>query len=108
MSSSKLDRSGIFEPLTVQTQQTQLSLPPNAVKVRKHGIEFRTLKPLSVYKEMTVEMQSPGDPKKVRFTGVVVACDGNRHTGYVVSMLFTSLSRQSQERLDMLAFSNPA
>jgi hypothetical protein len=106
MSSSKLDTSGVFEPLTVHSQQTQLSLPPGAVKVHKGGIEFRTLKPMSVWKEMTVEMQTPSDHKKVKFTGVVVACNGNRHTGYQVSMVITSLSRQSQERLDMLAISN--
>jgi hypothetical protein len=28
-----------------------------------------------------------------------VACDGNAQQGYVVSMLFTNLSRQSQARL---------
>lgn len=106
MSSSKLDKSGVFDPLTVQTPQTKLNLPPNAVRVHKNGIEFRTAKSFPIWKEMTVEMQSPGNPKKVHFTGVVVACNGNRHTGYVVSMVYTSLSRQSQERLNMLAFAN--
>ena len=57
---------------------------------------------------MTVALQSSGDPKKVNCTGVVVACDGNRHTGYAVSMLFMNLSRQSQERLNLLAFSQLA
>jgi hypothetical protein len=107
MSSSKLDTSGVFESLTVQTQETRLILPPNAVRVRKNGIEFRTAKQIPVWKEMTVELQSPADPHKVHFTGVVVACDGNRHAGYLVSMVFTSLSRQSQERLYLLAQSQP-
>jgi hypothetical protein len=34
----------------------------------------------------------------------VVSCDGNRHSGYQVAMLFTDLSRQSQARLNDLAF----
>jgi len=36
---------------------------------------------------------------------VVVACNGNRHGGYTVSMVFTSLSKQSQARLNLLAYS---
>ena len=102
MSSSKLDRSGLFEPVAVKTPQTQLALPPSAVKVRKNGIEFRTAKPIQAWKEMTVELQSPGEAKRVNFSGVVVACDGNRHTGYLVSMVFTSVTRQAQERLNLL------
>jgi hypothetical protein len=57
---------------------------------------------------MTVTLLSPGDTAKVHCTGVVVACDGNRHTGYAVSMLFMNLSRQAQERLSFLAFSQLA
>jgi hypothetical protein len=34
---------------------------------------------------------------------VVVACDGNRHSGYAVSLLFMNLSRQSTEQLSALA-----
>jgi len=108
MSSSKLDTSGIFNPVTVQGDQTQLTLPPDAVRFRRNGIEFRSPTPISVWTEMTVVLQSPGDAKKVNCTGVVVACDGNRHTGYAVSMLFMNLSRQSQERLNLLAFSQLA
>jgi hypothetical protein len=103
MSSSKLDTSGVFGPVTVVAHQAQLTLSAETVRVRKNGIEFRTAKPIPTYNEMTVEMQSREDAKIVRFTGVVVACDGNRHTGYHVSMVFTSLSRQSQERLQTLA-----
>ena len=40
--------------------------------------------------------------------GVVVDCTGNRHSGYVVSVLFLNLARQAQERLTSLARSWPA
>ena len=103
MSSTKLDTSGVFQPITIHPQKTQLTLPPSAVRIRKNGIEFRTTKPIPAWTEMTVALQSPGETKKVNFTGVVVACDGNRHARYVVSMVFISLSRQSQERLNTLA-----
>jgi hypothetical protein len=106
MSSSKLDTSGVFDSLKAPSSQTQLSLPPSAIRIHRGGIEFRTAKPFPAWKEMTVEMQSPGEPRKVRFTGVVVACNGNKHTGYLVSLAFTSVSRQSQERLNHIAFSS--
>jgi len=108
MSTSKLDTSGIFHPVTVQGDQTTLSLPPAAVKIRKSGIEFRSPTPIPLWREMTVALQSPGDAKKLHCTGIVVACNGNRHTGYAVSMLFMNLSRQSQERLSLMAYSQLA
>jgi hypothetical protein len=37
-----------------------------------------------------------------------VACDGNRHAGYQVAMLFTSVSRQVQAQLESLAVSGLA
>ncbi len=54
---------------------------------------------------MTVTLQSTRDSGKVHCTGVVVACTGSRHDGYSVSMVFTSLSKQSQARLNLLAYS---
>ena len=38
----------------------------------------------------------------------VIALEGNRHAGYAVSMLLMNLSRQSQERLNLLAYSQVA
>ena len=105
MSSGKLDRSGVFDALTVKSTETQLTLPRKAVQVRRNGIEFRSAKPIPIWKEMTVELQSQAAPGKVNFTGVVVASDGNRHAGYMVSMVFTSLSRQSQARLNNISHS---
>jgi hypothetical protein len=76
-----------------------VTLPAEAVNIRKNGIEFRSHRPLSPWTEMTLSFQRPGDPRKVRCTGVIVACEGTPAQGYRVSMLFTSLSRQSQELL---------
>jgi hypothetical protein len=73
-----------------------LSLPADAVHIRKNGIEFRSHRPIAQWTEMTLSLQRPGDAKKVRCTGVIVACSGNRAEGYKISMLFTSLSRQSE------------
>jgi hypothetical protein len=51
---------------------------------------------------MTISLQSPEDDK-VNCTGVVISCTGNKHTGYHVSMVFTSISKQAQSRLSLLA-----
>ena len=105
MSARKLDNSDVFQPITVQSQTTRLALPAHAFRIRKNGIEFRTANPIPAWTEMTVSLETPLDSKKLNCTGVIVACNGNRHSGYSVSMVFTSLSRQAQTRLNSLAFS---
>ena len=101
MSARKIANSELFQPVTVHAQ-TRLDLPAGAVRIRKNGIEFRTATAIPVWTEMTVAMETPSDSRKVNFAGVVVACNGNRHAGYVVSLLFTSLSKQAQARLNSL------
>jgi hypothetical protein len=103
MSARKIANPELFQPVTVQAQTTRLDLPANAVRIRKNGIEFRSDAVIPVWTEMTVAMQTPSDSRKVNFTGVVVACNGNRHAGYMVSLLFTSLSKQAQARLNSMA-----
>lgn len=53
---------------------------------------------------MTLTLQSP-DGFKLHCSGVVIACTGNKHTGYHVSMVFTGLSKQAEARLSSLAHS---
>ena len=105
MSTSKLDTSGVFQPLNIETQQTKLTIPTSAIRFRRNGIEFTSDQSVPLWAEMTVDLRSPPDGKRVRCTGVVVECTGNRHTGYLVSIVFMNLSRQSQERLMQLAAS---
>jgi hypothetical protein len=107
MSTSKLDTSGIFQAPKIASAQTRLALSAAAIRFRKNGIEFRSEKPIPAWTEMTVDLLSPVDGKKVHCTGVVVDCAGNRHAGYLVSMVFMNMSRQSQERFNQLAFSRP-
>ena len=103
MSARKIENSALYRPVTVQAQTTRLDLPGNSVRIRKNGIEFRSENSIPVWTEMTVAMQTPSDSRKVNFSGVVVACNGNRHAGYIVALLFTSLSKQAQARLNSMA-----
>ena len=103
MSARKVSNADLFQPVTVHTQATRLSLSAGDIRIRKNGIEFRTHNDIPVYTEMTVDLETPLEPKKLHCTGVVVACSGNRHTGFLVSMVFTHLSRQTQARLNSIA-----
>jgi hypothetical protein len=76
-----------------------LTLAAEAVRVSKNGIEFRSRDAIPAWTEMTLSLQRPGESKKINCTGVIVACNGNRHDGFAISMLFTNLSRQSQALL---------
>lgn len=89
----------------VEARQTRLTLSPDSVVIHKNGIEFRSSAPFSPWAEMTLTLQSPGEGGRIHCTGVVIACTGNKHTGYHVSLVFTGLSRQAQARLSTLAFS---
>lgn len=98
MSASK-SKSDLFRTLTVQSSGTLLNLSPTSFRIRKNGIEFKSNTEIASWTEMTVDLQLPGT-KSFTCSGVVVACSGNRHAGYNVSLVFTSLSKQAQERLN--------
>ncbi len=104
MSASKVQTSGSFQEVTVEARQTRLTLSPNSMVVHKNGIEFRSPTPFSEWTEMTLTLQSPGGGGRVHCSGVVIACTGNRHAGYHVSMVLTGLSKQAQARLTTMAF----
>jgi hypothetical protein len=84
---------------------TRFALPLDGIRVHKNGIEFHSAEPLTLWKEVTLDLQTPLAVKKIHFTGVVVGCEGNGHTGYNVSMLITDISRHSQELLNLLSAS---
>lgn len=103
MSASKVQSTGSFAEVTVEARQTRLSLSPDSVIIHKNGIEFRSPAPFSEWAEMTLTLQSPGGGGRVHCSGVVIACTGNRHTGYHVSMVLTGLSKQAEALLTTMA-----
>jgi hypothetical protein len=106
MSARKIGNAGLLQqPLAAPNRTTRLDLPAGALRLRKNGIEFRSDHSIPVWTEMTVAMEMPPEKKKLNLMGVVVACSGNAHAGYVVSMLFTNVSKQVQARLDSLVLS---
>ena len=105
MSARKAEIAGSLHQVTLEARQTRLSLSPDAVIVHRNGIEFRSATPFSPWAEMTMTLQSPRDGGKVHCNGVVISCTGNKHTGYHVSLVFTSLSKQAEARLSAMVFS---
>jgi hypothetical protein len=103
MSSGKFDSSGAFHPVRVQAQGQELVLPAGQVVVRKNGIEFLSAKPIPEWKEVVIDLRAPGTGARIQGTGVVVDCTGNRHTGYVVSVMFMDLTQESRQQLGLLA-----
>jgi hypothetical protein len=104
MAASRLDRSGFLQPdFVVHAGEEQFTLPAPAVRIQRNGIEFRSPTSFPLWTEMTIALQAPGWADPFECTGVVVACDGNRHRGYFVSVLFVNLSRRSQDQIGLLA-----
>ena len=103
MSAKKLVGHSFEKSVTVVARQAKLELSADTVSIHKSGIEFRSPKPFNEWSEMTVSLQSPVDGTKFSANGVIVACTGNKHAGYHVSMLFTDMSPQAQARLGDLA-----
>ncbi|MGA2800830.1 MAG: PilZ domain-containing protein [Verrucomicrobiota bacterium] len=104
MSARKLGNGDSFQQhITLEVRQTSLELSADSVVIHKSGIEFHSPVPFNPWTEMTVELCSPRDKSRLQCAGVVIACTGNKHTGYHVSMVFTSLTKQSQARLNSMA-----
>ncbi|MCC6231476.1 MAG: PilZ domain-containing protein [Verrucomicrobiales bacterium] len=107
MSAGRADRISPTPSLRAEpSDDSALSLPASAVTIRKNGIEFVSKQPLAQWTEVTLSIESSVERKRVNCRGVVVACDGNRHKGYQVSLLFLGLTPQIQERLESLALSH--
>lgn len=96
-------RTAADQPVTVSSRQISLSLSPDAVVIHKNGIEFRSETAFPNWVEMTVSLVSPTDNTPINCTGVVVDCLGNKHEGYHVSMVFTSLTSQAEARLQSMS-----
>lgn len=106
MSARKVESTSFQQHVTVEARQARLVLSPGSVIIHKNGIEFRSATAFSPWTEMTLTLQSPRDNGKVNCNGVVIACTGNKHTGYHVSMVFTGMSKQAEARLTAMAHSS--
>jgi hypothetical protein len=89
--------------VTLEGGEVSLTLAPESMVIHKSGIEFRSPRAFPSWTEMTVSLQTP-QGERVRCSGVVVDCHGNKHLGYRVSMVFTGMSKLAEARLAALAF----
>jgi hypothetical protein len=105
MSARKIEHAGPYHQVTVEARQTRLNLSPNSFVIHRNGIEFRSEAPFAPWTEMTMTLQSANGGGPVHCTGVVISSTGNKHAGYHISMVFTSLSKHAQARLSSMAYS---
>lgn len=91
MPASRIDGWSFFSPLVVEAGQDRLHVPGTSVRLRRNGVEFRSPRPFELWTEMTVSLDAPGTTSPAEGTAVVVACEGNRHQGFAVSVLFLHL-----------------
>jgi hypothetical protein len=104
MSAKKISSLGSMEnSVSVSGRQSALELCADKVSVHKNGIEFCSPTPFKEWSEMTVSLQSPASGQPVACHGVVVACTGSKHSGYHISMLFTSLTPTAEKQLGAMA-----
>ena len=104
MSAKKLGSLGSFgNSVNVAGREAVLALSSDQVSVHKSGIEFRSPTAFTEWSEMTVTLQSPQGGGRLSCHGVVVACAGNKHSGYHVSMLFTGMNEQTERQLGAMA-----
>ena len=104
MSAKRLTSTNTFQSsVSVSSRDAKLELSTDTVTVHKNGIEFRSPKPFNEWSEMTVALQSPKDNSRISCHGVIVACAGNKHTGYHISMVFTGLSSETEKQLGTMA-----
>ncbi len=108
MSAKRVSHLGSIESsVNVASREAALELCADKVSVHKGGIEFHSPAPFREWAEMTVSLQSPQGGGRISCHGVVVSCSGSKHSGYLVSMIFTSLTKQAQTRLELLAHARP-
>jgi hypothetical protein len=104
MSAKKVGSLGsLGNSVSVVGREAALALLADKVSVHKSGIEFCSPTPFHEWSEMTVSLQSPLDGSRVSCHGVVVGCAGSKHSGYHVSMLFTSMTPQAEKQLGDMA-----
>ncbi|HEX9048031.1 MAG TPA: PilZ domain-containing protein [Verrucomicrobiae bacterium] len=104
MSAKKLSAISAFSSsVSVTSRDAKLELSTEAVSVHRNGIEFRSPSPFNEWSEMTVALVSPRDGSRISCHGVIVACAGNKHTGYHISLVFTGLTTHTERQLNEIA-----
>ena len=110
MSAAKLVETTSFPPSMQPHMDDRqvLHLSPDNTLVRNNGIQFHYHTELPQFTEMSVDLHDPADNGEIKATGIVVACSGDRHKGFEVSMLLLNLSEAHRARLGVLAYSHLA
>ncbi len=103
MSTSKMDKSGVFNPVCLSFRETYLMVPCQWIRFRKNGVEFASEQPFDLWTEVVLDLHSPDDGRRVHGAGVVVECKRQGNGKHWVSILLTGLSNSAASHLEQLA-----
>ena len=102
MAGLKADTSGAFETVSIKNHEISLALLPHQVAVRKNGIEFLSHRRFPLWREVVIQIRSPSVPSPIEVRGVIVDCTGDRHHGFVASVVFLNIAPEQQAALQRL------
>jgi hypothetical protein len=110
MSAAKIDDGSAFSPVAGPHMDSRqvLHLSPENTLIRNNGIQFHYDTEIPAFTEMAVDLHDPADNAEIKANGIVVACSGDRHRGFEVSMLLLDLTEAHRARLGVLAYSHLA
>jgi len=74
--------------VVVESSGSHVDIAGDHVQLRRNGVEFWSPSPFELWTEMTVAMGVSGCCVQKHGSGVVVSCEGDRHRGFTVSVLF--------------------
>lgn len=97
MAASRTDGWPKNPVLVIESGDSRFGLPADQVEVRKNGVEFWSPTPFELWTEMGVAVDGSSGQTRCCGSAVVVSCEGDRHRGYVVSVLFLDRVPESHE-----------
>ncbi len=99
MSARKLETPEVYHSRDESVFSGGLMVSAEVVRFHRNGIEFETVDWIEPLTEMSVELQPFQGGGWCHCRGVVVACNGDRQTGYRVVLLLLGLSSDIRQQL---------
>jgi hypothetical protein len=88
MPASQFDGCSDNTKVVVESRGSRCNIAGDHVRLHKNGVEFWSPSSFELWTEMTFVMRPQGAQPPRLGSGVVVSCEGDRHKGFTVSVLF--------------------
>ncbi|MGA1236989.1 MAG: hypothetical protein ACO34E_09000 [Limisphaerales bacterium] len=88
MPASQTDGCSDNTKVVVESRGYRCNIAGDHVRLHKNGVEFWSPSSFELWTEMTFVMRSKNSHSPRLGSGVVVSCEGDRHKGFTISVLF--------------------